>query len=677
MSEGNTGNTCDINDICVNTIRTLAMDAIQKANSGHPGAPMGLAPAGYVLWTKMLSHNPKNPAWPDRDRFVLSGGHASMLLYSLLHLTGYDLSLDEIRNFRQWGSKTPGHPEYRHTPGVETTTGPLGQGFANAVGMAMAERFLATRFNRPGFEVLNHNTYAICGDGDLMEGISAEAASLAGHLGLGKLVVMYDNNRISIEGATDIAFTENVAKRFEAYDWQVLEVGDGNDANAILDALKIAKEAIEKPSLIMLRTQIAYGSPNKQGTADAHGAPLGVEEVCLTKKALGCPSDKDFCVGDQALDVFRACVEKGRKAEENWRGVFDAYKKQFPELAKEWDAFMNGELAPGWDSEIPDFVGSGPVATRSASGQVLNAIAKKIPNLIGGSADLAPSNKTFLAGEKEFQKETPDGRNIRFGVREHAMGAIVSGMALHGGVRPYGGTFLVFADYMRPSIRLASLMKIPTIYVFTHDSIAVGEDGPTHQPVEHLASLRIIPNLLTIRPADAAETAQAWKQAILSKDRPVALILSRQKLEVLTAGDGKTVPAKNLDKGAYILSEADGKPDVILIATGSEVQLAMKSATALKEKGVKARVVSMPCRELFEAASDDYKRSVLPPDVGARVVIEAGSPFGWEKFAGDKGAIIGIDHFGASAPGGVLMEKFGFTVERVVSEAMALLDKKI
>ena len=675
MSEGNTGNTCDINDICVNTIRTLAMDAIQKANSGHPGAPMGLAPAGYVLWTKMLSHNPENPAWPDRDRFVLSGGHASMLLYSLLHLTGYDLSLDEIKNFRQWGSKTPGHPEYRHTPGVETTTGPLGQGVANAVGMAMAERFLATRFNRPGFEVVNHNTYVICGDGDLMEGVSAEAASLAGHLGLGKLIVIYDNNRISIEGATDIAFTENVAKRFEAYGWQVLEVDDGNDANAILDALRIAKEELEKPSLIMLRTQIAYGSPNKQGTADAHGAPLGAEEVCLTKKALGCPSDKDFCVGDQALEVFRACVKKGRKAEENWRGVFDAYREKFPELAKEWDAFMNGELAPGWDSEIPDFVGSGPVATRSASGQVLNAIAKKIPNLIGGSADLAPSNKTFINGEKEFQKNTPDGRNIRFGVREHAMGAIMSGMALHGGLRPYGGTFLVFADYMRPSIRLASLMKLPIIYVFTHDSIAVGEDGPTHQPIEHLASLRIIPNLLTIRPADAAETAQAWKQAILSKDRPIALILSRQKLEVLTAGDGENAPAKNLEKGAYVLSDADGKPDVILIATGSEVQLAMKSAKALQEKGVKARVVSMPCRELFEAASDDYKKSVLPPDVLARVVIEAGIPFGWEKLAGDHGAIVGIDHFGASAPGGVLMEKFGFTVERVVSEAMALLNK--
>ena len=676
MSEGNKGNTCDLNDICVNTIRALSMDAVQKANSGHPGAPMGLAAAGYVLWTQMLSHNPKNPKWHNRDRFVLSGGHASMLLYSLLHLTGYDLSLEDIQNFRQWGSKTPGHPEYGHTPGVETTTGPLGQGFANAVGMAMAERFLAARFNRPDFDVVNHNTYVMCGDGDLMEGVCAEAASLAGHLGLGKLLVIYDDNRISIEGPTNITFTEDVAKRFEAYGWQVISIEDGNHADSILNALKEFKKDKDRPTIIKLRTQIAYGSPGKQGSADAHGAPLGPEEICLTKKNLGCPENEDFCIGVDACNIFGECVEKGRKAEEAWQQLIDGYAEKYPELAKEYGQFMNGELPDGWDSEIPDFVGAAPVATRAASGQVLNAIAAKVFNLMGGSADLAPSNKTFINGSQVFQKDTPEGRNIRFGVREHAMGAIVSGMALHGGMRPYGGTFLVFADYMRSSIRLAGLMKLPVIYVFTHDSIAVGEDGPTHQPVEHVASLRIIPNLLTIRPADAAETAEAWKQAMLSKDRPTALILSRQKLEVLTAGDGKNRPAANLSKGAYVLCDPEGTPDAILIATGSEVQLAMKAAQALKEKGVAARVVSMPCRELFEEASAEYREQVLPKEISARVVVEAGVPFGWDKYAGDKGAVIGIDHFGASAPGGVLMEKFGFTVDRVVSETLALVKKQ-
>ncbi len=675
MSEGKSSGSFNLDDICINTIRTLAMDAVQKANSGHPGAPMGLAAAGYVLWTKVLKHNPQNPMWPDRDRFVLSGGHASMLLYSLLHLTGYDLTLDDLKNFRQWESKTPGHPEYGHTPGVETTTGPLGQGFSNAVGMAMAERFLANRFNRPDFDIVDHHTYVMCGDGDLMEGVSSEAASLAGHLGLGKLIVIYDDNKISIEGSTDLAFTEDVALRFKAYNWQVLEVKDGNDIEAIFNALKTAKADKERPSMIKLRTQIAFGSPNKQGTADAHGAPLGVDEVNLTKKNLGCAEDQEFCVGNDALNVFRNCVQKGNEAESLWKDLYRSYSEKYPELAKEWSDFVAGKLPDGWDSEIPDFAQSGPVATRSASGQVLNAIAGKVLNLMGGSADLAPSNKTIINASHDFQKDSPDGRNIRFGVREHAMGGILSGIALHKGIRPYGGTFLVFADYMRPSIRLAALMKIPVIYVFTHDSIAVGEDGPTHQPVEHLASLRIIPNLLVIRPADATETAEAWRQAILSKDKPVALILSRQKLEVIPRGDKAYPSASNLAKGAYVLSDSNGKPDIILMASGSEVQLVLKAKESLKEKGVQVRVVSIPCWELFENMPEEYRERVLPKDITARIAVEAGVPMGWERYAGTGGAVIGIDHFGASAPGGTLMEKFGFTVENIVSKAMEILKR--
>ncbi|MCU0614877.1 MAG: transketolase [Desulfobacterales bacterium] len=675
MSEGKSSGSCNLDDICINTIRTLSMDAVQKADSGHPGAPMGLAPAGYVLWTKVLKHNPKNPLWPDRDRFVLSGGHASMLLYSLLHLTGYDLTLDDLKNFRQWESKTPGHPEYGHTPGVETTTGPLGQGFANAVGMAMAERFLASRFNRPDFDVIDHHTFAMCGDGDLMEGLCSEAASLAGHLALGKLIVIYDDNKISIEGSTDIAFTEDVEMRFKAYNWQVLKIKDGNDIEAIFEALKNAKAETGRPSMIMLRTQIAYGSPNKQGTADAHGSPLGVDEVCLTKRNLGCAGDQEFCVGNDALNVFRNCIQKGNEAENLWKDLYRSYSEKYPELAKEWSDFAAGKLPDGWDSDIPDFTQSGPVATRSASGQVLNAIAGKVLNLRGGSADLAPSNKTIISASYDFQKNRPDGRNIRFGVREHAMGAILSGMALHKGIRPYGGTFLVFADYMRPSIRLAALMKLPIIYVFTHDSIAVGEDGPTHQPVEHLASLRIIPNLLVIRPADATETAEGWRQAILSKDRPVALILSRQKLEVITRGDNAYPSASNLAKGAYILSDSNEKPDIILMASGSEVQLAVKARERLTEKGVKVRVVSMPCWELFNDMPEEYREKVLPKGITARIAVEAGVPMGWERYVGTGGAVIGIDHFGASAPGGILMEKFGFTVENIVSKAMKILNR--
>ncbi|MBU0768500.1 MAG: transketolase, partial [Proteobacteria bacterium] len=583
MTEGLAKTRRNIDDLCINTIRALSMDAVQKANSGHPGAPMGLAPAAYVLWTRVMKHNPENPGWLDRDRFVLSAGHASMLLYSLLHLSGYALTLDDIKNFRQWNSKTPGHPEFGHTPGVETTTGPLGQGFANAVGMAMAERHLAARFNSPGHEIVDHYTYMICGDGDMMEGISSEAASLAGHLGLGKLICIYDDNKISIEGSTEIAFTEDVALRFKAYHWHILNVDDGNDIDAIYNAIQAAKAQTGRPSLIVLRTHIAYGSPNKQDTADAHGAPLGEEEVRLAKKSLGLPEDALFNIPDAVRHHFTQCVEAGREAEAGWQEKFQAYNKKYPDMAIKWVDAMSGFLTTGWDEDIPEFsVSDGPIATRAASGKVLNAIASRLPTLIGGSADLAPSNKTFLNTSHEFQKDAYDGRNIRFGVREHAMGGIMSGMFLHNGLRPYGGTFLVFADYLRPALRVAAIMKIPVIYIFTHDSIAVGEDGPTHQPVEHLASLRAIPGITVIRPADASETAQAWRQAIKTTTGPVVLILSRQKLPVLTSNTIKD----GLTKGAYVLADCDGQPDIILIGTGSEVHIILEAKARLLEKGV-------------------------------------------------------------------------------------------
>jgi transketolase len=673
MNDCTTGTGTYLDHLCVNTIRTLSMDAVQKADSGHPGAPMGLAPAGYVLWTRHLKHNPKNPSWPDRDRFVLSGGHASMLLYSLLYLTGYDLTLDDIKQFRQWGSKTPGHPEYGHTPGVETTTGPLGQGFANAVGMAMAERHLAAVFNKPGQEIVNHHTYVFCGDGDMMEGITSEAASLAGHLGLGKLVCVYDDNKISIEGRTDITFTEDVARRFQAYQWQVITVEDGNDLEAISAAIEKAKKQTRKPTLIMLRTHIAYGSPNKQDSADAHGAPLGEEEVRLTKKCLGCPENEIFCVPDTVVEHCRNTADAGKAAEEKWNKLFDSYRKKYPDQARQWFEMTNGLFADGWESGLPDFKGEKSMATRKASGMALNALAKSIPALIGGSADLAPSNNTLIKGAPDFQKNNYSGRNIRFGVREHVMGAILNGMSLHGGLKPFGGTFLVFADYMRPAIRLAALMKQPLIYVFTHDSIAVGEDGPTHQPVEHVAVLRAIPNLTVIRPADATETAAAWRYAVKSTDSPVALILSRQNLPVI---DRETFPpANSLENGAYILSDVAGKPDVILIASGSEVGLCMTAKERLAEKGVSARVVSMPSWELFEKTSKDYRDQVLPPDVRARVAVEAGLPMGWEKYVGGSGAIIGISTFGASAPGGTVMKNYGFTVDNVAATAMRVAEK--
>jgi transketolase len=670
MTEGLAETRRNIDDLCINTIRALSMDAVQKANSGHPGAPMGLAPAAYVLWTRVMKHNPENPGWLDRDRFVLSAGHASMLLYSLLHLSGYAVTLDDIKNFRQWNSKTPGHPEFGHTPGVETTTGPLGQGFANAVGMAMAERHLAARFNSPGHEIVDHYTYMVCGDGDMMEGISSEAASLAGHLGLGKLICIYDDNKISIEGSTEITFTENVALRFKAYHWHILNVDDGNDIDAIYNAIQAAKAQTGRPSLIVLRTHIAYGSPNKQDTADAHGAPLGEEEVRLAKKSLGLPEDALFNIPDAVWNNFTQCVEAGREAEAGWQEKFQAYNKKYPDMAIKWVDAMSGFLTTGWDEDIPEFsVSDGPIATRAASGKVLNAIASRLPTLIGGSADLAPSNKTFLDTSHEFQKDAYDGRNIRFGVREHAMGGIMSGMFLHHGLRPYGGTFLVFADYLRPALRVAAIMNIPVIYVFTHDSIAVGEDGPTHQPVEQLVSLRAIPGLTVIRPADASETAQAWRQALKITDGPIALILSRQKLPVLKSNAIKD----GLTKGAYVLSDCDGKPDIILIGTGSEVHIIIEAKARLLEKGVAARVVSMPSWELFEKTPQKYKDRVLLPDVQTRLAVEAGSPMGWCRYVGTSGAVIGINSFGASAPGGIVMEKYGFTLEHVVQKALELI----
>jgi transketolase len=662
-----------LDDECVNTIRALSMDAVEAAKSGHPGAPLGLAAAGYVLFTRVLKHHPADPAWPDRDRFVLSAGHASALLYSLLHLCGYDLPLQELQRFRQWGSRTPGHPEFGHTAGVETTTGPLGQGIANAVGMAIAERLLAARFNRGAAKIVDHHTFVFCGDGDLMEGVAAEAVSLAGHLGLGKLVCLYDDNRVTIEGPTALAFTEDVGRRFAACGWQVLRVRDGNDRAAIEQALLAAKAESGKPSLIVCRTEIAYGSPNKAGSSEAHGAPLGPEEVRLTKARLGCPPEAVFWVSDRVRAHFGRCLARGARAAAAWRRRFEAWEKKEPGLAAEWRRVQAGALPPGWDAGLPDFADGKPIATRAASGRVLNALAGRVLELVGGSADLAPSNNTLIQGAADFQKESPGGRNLRFGVREHAMGAILSGMALHKGLRPYGGTFLVFADYMRPAIRLAALMRLPVIYVFTHDSIAVGEDGPTHQPVEHLAALRAIPGLTVIRPADALETAAAWRLAVQKTDGPVALVLSRQNLPVLPRG-GPGAP-DGLARGAYVLADAAGAPEVVLIATGSEVALAMQARGLLSARGVGARVVSMPSWELFEAQPQRYRDAVLPPGVAARLAVEAGIGLGWERYTGAGGAFVGMTGFGASAPGGVVMEKFGFTAEAVADRALALLKR--
>ncbi len=664
-----------LDDLCINTIRVLSAECVEKANSGHPGMPMGAAPMAYVLWTEFLKHNPHHPAWFNRDRFVLSAGHGSMLLYSLLHLTGYDLPLSELLNFRQWESKTPGHPEYGLTPGAETTTGPLGQGFANGVGMAIAERFLAATFNRPGFEIINHFTYAVVSDGDLMEGISHEAASLAGHLGLGKLIYLYDDNHISIEGSTDLAFTEKRTARFEAYGWHVQQVEDGNDLDAIEKAIVSAQKETQKPSLIAVRTHIGYGSPNKQDRASAHGEPLGKEELKLTKQKLGWPLEPEFYVPDEALKVFRAAVEQGKTEEARWISLLEGYRKAFPDPAKEMDRWMKGDLPEGWEKDIPGFPADPKgSATRAASGSVLNALSKRIRNLLGGSADLAPSNQTLIKDEGDFQAGHFGQRNLRFGVREHGMGGILNGMALHGGLIPYGGTFLIFSDYMRPAIRLAALMDLKVIYVFTHDSIGVGEDGPTHQPVEQLAALRAIPNLTVIRPCDAAETAEAWRFGLSHKSGPVALVLTRQGVPVLDRS--VFAPADGLQRGAYILADSPkGKPDLLLVASGSEVHIAIEAAAKLAQKGISSRLVSMPSWELFDKQPDSYQRDVLSREIKPRIAIEAGRTQGWWRYVGEKGDVVGLDHFGASAPYKVLYEKFGITVDRVVEKALKLLGR--
>jgi transketolase len=660
-----------LDELSINTIRTLAMDAVEKAKSGHPGMPMGAAAMAYVLWTRFLRHNPRNPHWPNRDRFVLSAGHGSMLLYALLHLTGYDLSLDELKQFRQWGSRTPGHPEHGHTPGVEATTGPLGQGFGNGVGMAIAERYLAAYFNRPGYPLVDHFTYAIVSDGDLMEGVASEAASLAGHLHLGKLIYLYDDNHITIEGNTSLAFSENVSQRFEAYGWHVQEI-DGNDRKAVTSALATARAELERPSLIRARTHIAYGSPHKQDTAGAHGSPLGPDEVQQTKQALGWPLDPAFYIPEESLHHFREAVSRGQAREAEWQARFDAYASAFPDLAQQWREMLNHELPPGWESALPAFsADQGGLATRQASGKVLNAIASRLPNLIGGSADLAPSTDTLLKHSEGFQV-SPQGRNFHFGIREHGMGSVLNGLALHGGIRPYGATFLVFSDYMRPSIRLAAMTKLPVTYVFTHDSIGLGEDGPTHQPIEHLAALRAIPNLVVLRPADATETAAAWRAALERTDGPVALILTRQKLPTL---DRSKFPSADLvSKGAYVLADVDkGALRVILIATGSEVSLSLDAKKLLDGKGIGTRVVSMPSWELFRRQPKSYRDEVLPPSLKARLAVEAASPMGWVEFTGDAGGILGIERFGASAPGEVVLKEYGFTAENIAARAEALL----
>jgi transketolase len=677
-----------IDQLCINTIRTLSMDAVQHANSGHPGAPMGLAPSAYVLWTRFLSYNPRNLSWPDRDRFVLSAGHASMLLYSMLHLTGYDLPLEEIKQFRQWGSRTPGHPERELTPGVETTTGPLGQGFGNGVGMAMAEAYLAARYNRPGFEIVNHFTFGIVSDGDLMEGVAAEAASLAGHLKLGKLIYLYDNNHISLAASTGLTFTEDCAKRFEAYGWHTLAVNDGNDLDAIDRALRAAQSETTRPSLILVRTHIGYGSPGKQDSFEAHGSPLGQEEVKLTKKNLGWPADPPFFIPDEALARFREAVGKGERADARWQERFSSYSKEFPDTARELEAALRGVLPKGWEMAIPEFPADAKgLATRVASGRVLNALAQKLPTLIGGSADLNPSTHTVLQKLGDFESPqraasdnqgsaggpwSYEGRNLHFGVREHGMGAALNGMAAHGGIIPFGSTFLIFSDYLRPSIRLAALMELGVIYVFTHDSIGVGEDGPTHQPVEQLAALRAIPRLVVLRPADANETAVAWRVAIETRDRPVALALTRQNVPTLDRT--KFGPADGLRQGAYVLADApDGKPDIILIGSGSEVPLVIGAGEKLAERKIPARVVSMPSWELFDAQPREYRDSVLPPSIRPRLAVEAALSQGWHRYVGDGGGVIGVDRFGASAPGNVVMERLGFTVNQVVERALALL----
>ncbi|MGE5644095.1 MAG: transketolase [Byssovorax cruenta] len=656
--------TDDLQTRAINTIRFLSADAVQKANSGHPGLPMGAAAMAYTLWTRHLRFNPRNPLWPGRDRFLLSGGHGSMLLYSLLHLTGYDLSLDDIKNFRQFGSKTPGHPEHGLTPGVETTTGPLGQGFATGVGMAIAATHLAATFNQPGKEIIQSFIYAIVTDGDLMEGVSSEAASLAGHLRLGRLIYLYDDNHISIDGSTDLAFTEDRAARFEAYGWHVQKVADGNDVEAIDAAIRNA-QADPRPSLIDVRTIIGFGAPHKQGTAQAHGEALGEEELKAAKENLGWPLEPRFLIPGDVMEFYREAIDRGRERETDWNMRFDAYKQSHPALGAELERRLKGQLPEGWDADLPTFPADAKgMATRASSGKVLDVLSAKLPELMGGSADLTPSNNTKFDEAGDFQKDNPTGRYIHFGVREHAMGAALNGMNLYGGVIAYGGTFLIFSDYMKPAIRIAAISEAPSIFVFTHDSVGLGEDGPTHQPIEHLAGLRAIPHLNVIRPADANEVAQAWKIAIARRDGPTALALTRQAVPTL---EGTANGA--LSKGAYVLKDF-GTPEIILMASGSEVSLVLEAGRKLAEEGRGVRVVSFPSWDLFEGQDEVYRESILPKNIPLRLAVEAGATLGWDRYAT---STLGIDHFGASAPGKVVLEKFGFTVENVVARAKELL----
>ncbi|MDV2480402.1 MAG: transketolase [bacterium] len=667
--------TGELDELSINTIRILAVDTVQKANSGHPGTPMGAAPMAYVLWDRFLRHNPNDPAWPDRDRFILSPGHASALLYALLHLTGYDLPLEELKRFRQWGSKTPGHPEYGLTPGVEMTTGPLGQGFAHGVGMAIAERWLADHYNRPGHEIINHSVYGIVSDGDLQEGVASEAASLAGTLRLGKLIYFYDDNDISIEGNTDIAFAENVAQRFQAYGWHVVGPIDGMDVRSVESAAKMARAETGRPSLVICRTIIGYGSPNKAGTASAHGEPLGEEEVRLAKEGLGWPYRDPFTVPDEVLDRFREARVRGRQLQDDWQARMAAYRKAYPTEAAQLEEALRGDLPEGWQRGLDELFSADdkPIATRDASGRVMNALVDRVHAFTGGSADLAPSTKTLLKDHGHYGFEEHCGHNLHFGVREHAMGAIANGMALHGGTIPYTATFLIFSDYMRPPMRLAALMELRVVYIFTHDSIGMGEDGPTHQPIEQLLGLRGVPNLVVLRPADATESVEAWKVAMERRHGPTVLVLSRQNLPVL---DRQALsPASGVRQGGYVLWEASPKPDVILIGAGSEVHIALEAAKLLQEGGTAARVVSLPSWELFDAQPEEYRASVLPIEVRARVSIEASTNVGWERYVGLDGVAIGVPHFGASAPAAVLYEKFGLTAEHMAEEARRLVGR--
>jgi transketolase len=694
--------------LCINTIRTLALDAVQQAQSGHPGLPLGAAPMAYVLWARFLRHNPQNPKWENRDRFLLSAGHGSMLLYSLLYLTGYDLSLDELKHFRQWGSKTPGHPEYGLTPGVEITTGPLGQGFANGVGMAIGAAHLAAKFNKEKFPLIDHHIYAIVSDGDLMEGVASEAASLAGHLRLGNLIYLYDDNRVTIEGFTNLAFSEEVPRRFESYGWHTSTVEDGNDLEAIEAAIRDAQSVATKPSLISVKTVIGYGMPTA-GTRKAHSDAPGEEAVKETKRHLGWPEDKKFYIPDEALAHFREAVERGARQEGEWKNKVDEYQQKYSELGQSWRAVMSGELPSDWETHLPTFADAKPMATRASSGEVINALAPHLPMLIGGSADLGPSNNTDIKDGGSFEAGTYDGRILHWGIREHAMGSTLTGMSLNGGLIPFGGTFMCFSDYMRPAIRLAALSEVQVIYVFTHDSIGLGEDGPTHQPIEHLAALRAIPHLFVIRPADSHEVREAWRTAILRRHAPTALALTRQKVPLIDRG--QYASAEGLRRGAYILAEAEygtgsasdreaearprgpqpgspagvgrlGRapgdsdnitPKLILIATGSEVSLALEARLALQQEGVATRVVSMPCWELFEEQSEDYRNEVLPASISTRLAIEAGVRQGWDRYVGPKGDVICLDRFGASAPGDVAMRELGFNVENVLAHARRLL----